>query len=124
MPRHRILQHNADTVIGQSEILLSAMERMSWIAILFATATFVGFLNPPGSFNEGKLWMDYGGPATPPSPLPPGPSSDGGVVDVNLLRAFFIADQLSFFASLATVVFSVAISSMPMHFYHDPEVQA
>jgi len=77
--------------------MLETLERLSWIAVLLATATFIGFLQPPWGTvrqgQEGKQVVDY-----------------AGMPFAN--RAFFVLDTWSFLLSLACLVI-IVILSMP-----------
>jgi hypothetical protein len=36
-------------MVTDQDKMVASLERMSWIAVLLATATFIGFLQPPAS---------------------------------------------------------------------------
>lgn len=81
----------------QQERMLETLERMSWIAVLLATATFIGFLQPPsGALTEGKQANTK-------------LSDTSGVVDA-AIKAFFILDTCSFLLSFASLVIIVVLS--------------
>ncbi|GLC40074.1 hypothetical protein PLESTF_000923100 [Pleodorina starrii] len=80
-------------LLDKRETLQSSLERMSWVAILLTTATFVAFMAPPR-----------------------GTTADEGLVKqldhdlAPLMTSFWLLDILAFFLSLVTVVQVVARS--------------
>jgi hypothetical protein len=75
-------------VVVNPDQFRTAVNSMSVVAALIATIAFVGWLNPPGAFNNGLTMLDK-----------------GGVLRYHTaLRAFFIFNSLAFFFSMGAVV--------------------
>lgn len=81
-------------VLGQEETLQRSMAAISWVAILLATATFVGFLTVPGG-DTGDL-------------VRVGEDGGGGAVRQAALCAYFVSNFATFLLALSTTVFVVA----------------
>jgi hypothetical protein len=83
-------------LVARQDQLPTTLERLSWLAVLLATATFVGFLQPPfattTTSSDGKPVVN--------TTMPPAN------------RAFFLLDTTSFLMSLAALVV-IVIASMP-----------
>lgn len=104
----------ADALLNQS------VTAISWIAILLATATFVGFVTAPGGTNSGGLVKVAD--STPPScsfsdsaansTAFPACSDTSTAMDLTALRAYFICNALTFCFAITTALVSVA-QSMP-----------
>jgi hypothetical protein len=83
-------------LVARQDQLLTTLERLSWLAVLLATATFIGFLQPP----SGTTTEQSGGEPTIKKNMP------------HANQAFFLLDTTSFLMSLAALVV-IVISSMP-----------
>ncbi len=89
-------------VLGQERTLEQAMTAVSWIAILMATASFLGFVSVPGGSQPGAV-VRVGEPA-PPQPAP--------ALNQAALRVHFAFDAVTFLVAFATAIFAVA-QNMP-----------
>lgn len=93
------------------ETLAQALAAISWIAILLATASFVGFVTAPGGpINSGLVQLAV----VPASPSPPSASSAADELRMNydFLRAYFICNLVTFFFAISTNLF-VVTHNMP-----------
>lgn len=97
-------------VLDQAEALSSSMSAIAWIAILLATASYVGFISVPGDY-EGSLVSVM--PAAVPAPGPAA-ADDLSSTDHKIAarRSYFISNLLTFFFSMATSIFCV-VENMP-----------
>jgi hypothetical protein len=100
----------------QQEPMLATLERLSWLVLLLATATFTAFLMPPGGMDEDQLLVSNVDQCT---------SWQLGTQAFRRCAAivFFVLDVLSFGLSMGTVVM-IVILSMPRLQYADKEVEA
>lgn len=103
---HNLNQRRSIFKLAQEqERMLETLERMSWIAVLLATATFIGFLQPPhGALADSKL------------------SETNSTVDTAVM-AFFVLDTWSFLLSFSSLVIIVVLS-MPRLPSQSPESEA
>lgn len=103
----------------QQDTMLTTLERLSWLVLLLATATFMAFMQPPGAFDDNRqvLMGNYTSCSTTDF-LP-----DLQVYQECALFLFFVFDALSFSFSLGCVVM-IVILSMPRIRYRDHEEEA
>jgi hypothetical protein len=95
----------------QQEPMLTTLERMSWLVVLLATATFVAFTMPPGGYGENQQVLSSGTGACAGAQLGVdayGISNDTFQQCAMLL--FFVFDGLSFGLSLGCVMMIVVLS--------------
>jgi hypothetical protein len=110
-----MLQRHRSAVVKlatQQEPMLSTLERMSWLVVLLATATFVAFTMPPGGYGDNQqvltshtaacgsgthLGVDADGLSTP-------------AFQQCAMLLFFVFDGLSFGLSLGCVMMIVVLS--------------
>ncbi|KAL4450116.1 hypothetical protein ABPG77_010785 [Micractinium sp. CCAP 211/92] len=84
-------------LLDQAEALRQSMGSLSWIAVLLATASFIGFVTVPGGFlDRGQSQVALRNTA----------------INRSALRSYFIANILTFFLALSTTVFC-ASENMP-----------
>lgn len=88
----RLSRHKAVLKLSSDQLhMTESLERLSWLAVMLATATFVGFLQPP----FGTLRYDN-------------QDVNKGMPSAN--RIFFLLDAWSFLLSLSALVVIVVIS--------------
>lgn len=91
----------------QQETMLTTLERMSWLVVLLATATFIAFLQPPGGLVSeqvmvSNLTMCYAAAKPPITGITP-------FMQCAALL-FFVLDGLSFGLSMGCLVMIVTLS--------------
>jgi hypothetical protein len=107
----------------QQEVMLTTLERMSWLAVLLATATFIAFMQPPGGLeNEQVLVSDSSACSWHAVPAAGG-SADNAADRKCAVLVFFIMDGLSFGFSMGCVVMIIVLS-MPRLQYDDEKLEA
>jgi len=96
----------------QQEPMLSTLERMSWLVVLLATATFVAFTMPPGGYGDNQQVLSSS----------TGACAANAELDVDAngisnarfqqcaMLLFFVFDGLSFGLSLGCVIMIVVLS--------------
>jgi len=94
----------------QQEPMLTTLERMSWLVVLLATATFVAYMSPPGG-NAGNSFGSHTG------------SRDGKNLWPCALPLFFVLDGLSFGLSIGCVM-TIVVVSMPRLQWDDKQAEA
>lgn len=94
----------------QQEPMLTTLERMSWLVVLLATATFVAYMQPPGG-TEGNKWETHAGSCSGPDIRP------------CALLLFFVLDGLSFGLSIGCVM-TIVVVSMPRLQWDDNQAEA
>jgi hypothetical protein len=106
----------------EQSTMLTSLERMSWVVVLLATATFIGFLQPPGGYAVyDKQVMAGNFSMCSSAPAPDGYGADNipqGRLCALLL--FFVFDAFSFSCSLGCLVMIVVLS-MPRPFTYDSD---
>jgi hypothetical protein len=109
---------------NEQPTILTSLERMSWLVLLLATATFLAFLQPPGGLDDQRHQVLMSSPAacgsssTKPVPVVlPAAHQDCA------LFLFFVFDTLSFCFSLGCVMVIVVLS-MPRMQYDDENMEA
>lgn len=110
----------------------SSIVALSWISILLATASFVGFCTAPGGPDEAGIMRVYSSPPSPipaqapalapapaaapaptaPAPASPPPLESPYAVNQPALRLYSICNIITFFLSFATTLFCVT-ENMP-----------
>lgn len=125
----RRLQNKQPRALLDIDKVQKSLEALSWISILLATASFVGFIAVPASYYEdtGLVKTFLHPPPPPPPPPSPGPlpapapaplseamAIPGQAPDINRssLRSYFICNVVTFFLSFATTLFCVT-ENMP-----------
>jgi hypothetical protein len=111
--------------VQQQDTMLTTLERMSWLAVLLATATFVAYMLPPGDFEKGQVLASDITVCTdwqPPADLQ-GSAVDEAFSRSCALLAFFVLDGLSFAFSLGCVMMIIVLS-MPRIKYKKEYVEA
>jgi hypothetical protein len=120
------LQRSQPAVIKlatQQETMLTTLERMSWLAVLLATATFIAFMQPPGGLeNEQVLVSDSSACSWHAVHAADGTSDDAADRQCAML-VFFIMDGLSFGFSMGCVMLIIVLS-MPRLQYEDQNIEA
>lgn len=106
----QLRRQNVYKLAQQQAPMLSTLEHMSWLVMLFATATFIAFLQPPGGYADDKqvLVGNY-------SSCQPSGEATAGLLPSGRACAlfwFFVFDALSFSLSIGCVVF-IVVASMP-----------
>lgn len=48
-------------LLEDAALVRELLTRMSWLAILLATAAFTGAITPPGGWDNGRLFLPYAG---------------------------------------------------------------
>eukprot|EP00877_Chromochloris_zofingiensis_P006240 jgi/Chrzof1/186/Cz01g06100.t1 len=46
-------------LLTDKDSVLTSLERLSWLAVMLAAATFTGAIAPPGGYNDGLLFLPY-----------------------------------------------------------------
>jgi hypothetical protein len=106
----------------QQDTMLTTLERMSWLAVLLATATFIAFMQPPGGLdNEQVLVSDSSACSWHAVPAANGTADDADRRCA--LLVFFIMDGLSFGFSMGCVMLIIVLS-MPRLQYEDQKIEA
>jgi hypothetical protein len=98
--------HVVTKLARRQEPMLSTLERMSWLVVLLATATFIAYMQPPGAYDGGVVLVDN--IATCASPL--AVRSDPKTFRQCAMLMFFLLDGLSFGLSLGCVMMIVVLS--------------
>lgn len=93
-------QRRAAFVVAQEDTLQQSMTAISWIAILMATASFIGFVQVPGGYQADGFVRLAGAPG--PSPA----------LNQTALLVYFYSDMLTFLTAIATVLIAVG-NNMP-----------
>lgn len=104
---------------SEQSTMVASLERMSWPVVLLATATFIAFLQPPGSYDDSKHIT------IPPHSTCEGwrdPNSEEFRRCASLL--FFVFDALSFGLSIGCVVMIVVVSMPRLKYKKDDEYEA
>jgi hypothetical protein len=105
----------------QQDTMLTTLERMSWLAVLLATATFVAYMSPPGGAVKGQVLVSN---ISVCSDWQSKPEDDSGAsIRSCALLVFFVLDGLSFGFSLGCVMM-ITIMSMPRIRYDDDDLEA
>lgn len=130
----------------QQDTMLTTLERMSWLVLLLATATFLAFIQPPGGYNDFNVLIDGPQVCQPghnPKAAVPGSkkfvlsglmSRNGTISEAKqqglegpsqqcALFLFFFFDALSFCLSLGCVMLIVVLS-MPRMQRDDDKFEA
>lgn len=96
----------------QQEPMLSTLERMSWLVVLLATATFVAFTMPPGGYGDNQQVLSSNtGACSAAAEL--GVDANGisnATFQQCAMLLFFVFDGLSFGLSLGCVMMIVVLS--------------
>lgn len=87
-------------VVGQQHTLEQSITAVSWIGILLATASFLGFVSVPGGFQPGGVVRV--GEVGAPYPA----------LNQSALSLYFASDMATFLMALATTVYAVT-QTMP-----------
>jgi hypothetical protein len=104
-------------LVGQQDTMLTTLERMSWLAVLLATATFVAYMSPPGGTENGQVLASNSAVCTDWK-------GDSEAFHRSCaLLAFFVLDGLSFAFSLGCVIMIIVLS-MPRIKYKREHVEA
>lgn len=107
---------------NQQEPMLNTLERMSWLVVLLATATFVAYLSPPGGVGDDKQVLVSNIASC--YPAAEGPISEGltGFTKCAML-VFFVLDGLSFGLSFGCLI-TIVMLSMPRIQWADEQAEA
>jgi hypothetical protein len=104
----------------QQDNMLTTLERMSWLAVLLATATFIAFMQPPGGFDEGRQVLVSNSTACAAVSTM---VQDAAARRSCALLVFFVLDAMSFGFSIGCVT-TIIVMSMPRVQYHDDLLEA
>lgn len=116
-------------LLEDAALVRELLSRMSWLAILLATAAFTGAITPPGGWDSGRLFLPYAGNNnsvdTCADPLAAVNQSGGNnskpadsakdarcptTVQFGSMRAYNTLVMLTFGISISLVLFLVAFS--------------
>jgi len=116
----QLKQAAVNKLATQQETMLTTLERMSWLVVLLATATFIAFLQPPGGLVDeqvmvSNLAMCYTAVDPPITGITP-------FMQCAALL-FFVLDGLSFGLSMGCLVMIVTLS-MPRIRWADENAEA
>jgi uncharacterized membrane protein YhaH (DUF805 family) len=89
-------------LVNQQETMLATLERMSWLAVLLATATFIAYMQPPGGLKDYQVLVSNDTACASGSVI--------GSKNTCALLAFFILDGLSFGISVGCVMMIIVLS--------------
>jgi hypothetical protein len=105
----------------QQETMLTTLERMSWLAVLLATATFIAFMQPPGGLDDDskQVLVSNSTACAPISAM----RAHQAAVRACALSVFFVLDGMSFGFSIGCVMM-IIVMSMPRRQYHDEKREA
>jgi hypothetical protein len=109
----------------QQEPMLATLERMSWLVVLLATATFVAFTMPPGGYTDNQQVLSSNTAACGAG-AQLGVDADGlstAAFQQCAMLLFFVFDGLSFGLSLGCVMMIVVLS-MPRIQWESEEAEA
>jgi hypothetical protein len=90
----------------QQETMLATLERMSWLAVLLATATFIAFMQPPGGLRDEQVLVTDRAACT----WQPVPGDAAAPNRSCALLAFFILEGLSFGFSMGCIMMIIVLS--------------
>lgn len=107
---------------NQQEPMLNTLERMSWLVVLLATATFVAYLSPPGGVGDDKQVLVSNIASCYPSAAGLIPEGLTGFTQCAML-VFFLLDGLSFGLSFGCLIMIVMLS-MPRIQWADEQAEA
>lgn len=104
---------------NHQDALVSTLERMSWLVVLLATATFVAYLSPPGGIGDDKQVLVSNVASCSARPVVEGMT---GLMQCALVL-FFVLDGLSFGLSFGCLMMIVMLS-MPRVQWADEQAEA
>lgn len=109
----KMQQAHPDFVLDKAEALLEqSMAAIAWIAILLATASYVGFIQVPGETNSGGLVRVDDRMVETCEPNNKECIDDSTAMNLSALRSYFVCNVFTFFFSLGTALFCV-VQNMP-----------
>lgn len=122
--RRRREQRAAATKLAtQQDVMLTTLERMSWLVVLLATATFVAYMQPPGGTDDDSKQVMVSNVTSCFAPLQE--LEDKGMSSFMqcAMLLFFVFDRLSFGLSVGCLVLIVMLS-MPRMQWQDEKAEA
>jgi hypothetical protein len=105
----------------QQETMLTTLERMSWLAVLLATATFIAFMQPPGGLDDDSKQVLVSNSTVCASFRTL--KADQAALRGCSMLVFFVLDGMSFGFSIGCVMM-IIVMSMPRRQYNDDKQEA